>query len=347
MSSMRRYRLRPRRRLARAWHAAAIAVVVVAFGASASAAGAWGGNGNVNIVRQGKPPAKIPANTHYYKTIQAAVNASKSGDWVLIEPGVYYEEVTVTSAQSGIWIRGMNRNTVIIDGKNKTGNGIEVYKANDVWVENLTVRNFERMKPVKAKKQSCGNEIWWNGGAGSGKIGASGWYGSYLTAYNTDLYGGYGIFTNNETEGSWENIYASGYNDSGMYLGACQECKRAYHGSDDGKQRAGLLGLQLGRQAADRKLGLFDATRPASRRTRKTQATGRRRRTANATGPNSPPRPRRRSPRQKSRGARSSATTSSPKTTTSRFRSTDQRLPRRGESASCFRATTPIWSKVT
>jgi len=38
------------------------------------------------------------------------------------------------------------------------------------------------------------------------------------------LNGGYGIFTDNETEGSWDHIYASGFNDSGMYLGACQEC---------------------------------------------------------------------------------------------------------------------------
>lgn len=58
-----------------------------------------------------------------------------------------------------------------------------------------------------------------------GKIGAHGWYGSYLTAYDTGLDGGYGIFTNNEVEGSWENIYASGFNDSGIYVGACQECK--------------------------------------------------------------------------------------------------------------------------
>ena len=25
-------------------------------------------------------------------------------------------------------------------------------------------------------------------------------------------------------EGFWENIYASGFNDSGIYIGACQEC---------------------------------------------------------------------------------------------------------------------------
>ncbi len=108
----------------------------------------------------------------------------------------------MTSAHSGIWIRGMNRNTVIIDGQKKPGNGIEIFKTDNVSVENLTVRNFD------TGCDDCGNEIWWNGGAGSGKIGASGWFGSYLTAYDTGLNGGYGIFTGNGQNGSWENIYA-------------------------------------------------------------------------------------------------------------------------------------------
>jgi ribosomal protein L24 len=200
-----------------AWYGAVATLAVIALGASASTALA----SNANIVRKGAPPAKFPPNTHYFTTIQAAVNASKAGDYVLIEPGVYDEAVKVTSAQSGIWIRGMNRNKVIVDGQNKPGNGIEIEKANDVWVENLTVRNFDT--GAGCPVESCGNEIWWNGGP-DGKIGAHGWFGAYLTTYDTGLNGGYGIFTGNETEGSWEHIYASGFNDSGMYIGACQEC---------------------------------------------------------------------------------------------------------------------------
>jgi len=216
MSLMRSYRARSRAGLPRALRAVAVALVVVAFGASAAAANAaW----NVNIVRQaGSPGGTIPANTHYYTTIQAAVNASYKSDYVLIEPGIYEEAVKVTPEHSGIWIRGRNRNTVIIDGQNKPGNGIEIYKANNVWVENLTVRNFD------TGSCDCGNEIWWNGGGGSKKIGATGWFGSYLTAYDTGLHGSYGIFTDNEENGSFENIYASGFNDSGLYIGACREC---------------------------------------------------------------------------------------------------------------------------
>jgi hypothetical protein len=163
---------------------------------------------------------------------------------VLIEPGTYDEPVLVTEKQSGIWIRGMNRNTVIIDGQNKPGNGIEILKANDVWVENLTVKNFD------TGCENCGNEIWWNGGAGSAKIGAHGWFGAYLTAYDTGLNGGYGLFTGNETEGSWNNIYASGFNDSGMYIGACQECNARVTGATMEKNALGYSGSNSGGKLA-------------------------------------------------------------------------------------------------
>ena len=223
MSSVRPCRSAPARAGSAARWASAIVfmLVLAAFGALASSAGAHTPP-QVNIVRQGTAPAKVPAGTHYFKHIQEAVDASSAGDYVLIEPGIYDESVRVTSAQSGIWIRGLNRNTVILDGQHKAGNGILIEQANDVWVENLTVRNFD--EGSSCGDEECGNEIWWDGGSGSRKIGAHGWYGSYLTAYDTGLDGGYGIFTNNEVEGAWEHIYASGFNDSGMYLGACQEC---------------------------------------------------------------------------------------------------------------------------
>ncbi len=197
--------------------------LVVCLGTGASAALA---RDDVNIVSQGEPPSEpLPPKVHYYKTIQAAVDGSKKGDWVLIEPGTYDEEVKVTKEHAGLYMRGMNRNTVIIDGKHEPkpegSNGIEVFQTNNVWIENLTVRNFDRA----TADGPGGNEIWWNGGADSNKIGAHGWYGRYLTAYDDGLNGGYGIFTNNEKTGSWENVYASGFNDSGLYLGACPECK--------------------------------------------------------------------------------------------------------------------------
>jgi hypothetical protein len=142
----------------------------------------------------------------------------------------------------------MNRNTVIIDGQGKVGNGIDIEKANNVWVENLTVRNFDFGEGCP--DEECGNEIWWNGGAESGIVGAHGWYGSYLTAYDTGLTGGYGIFTGNETEGSWSNIYASGFSDSGMYIGACQECDARVTGATMENNALGYSGSNSGGKLA-------------------------------------------------------------------------------------------------
>jgi Protein of unknown function (DUF1565) len=222
VSSFRQHGLLPRAGV-RSGALAAAALAIVALGATAGAASA---QQPVNIVRQGEPPGgKIPRNTHYFTTIQAAVNASGKGAWVLIEPGVYDEEVLVTSEHPGIHIRGMNRNTVIVDGQHKAGpegaNGIEVVKANNVWIENLTVRNFDKA----SQNGENGNEVWWNGGDESGEIGAHGWYGNYLTAYDDGLLGGYGLFASNSIKGSLENSYASGFNDSGLYIGACRDCQ--------------------------------------------------------------------------------------------------------------------------
>ncbi len=161
------------------------------------------------------------ANMKYrhYATIQSAVDAAKPCDWVVVAPGVYPEKVVIRTAN--LHVRGLNRNMVIVDGAHRVGNGIEVQRSSNVWIENLTVRNFDRA----TRDGENGNEIWWNGGDESGTIGAQGWYGNYLTAYDTGLKGGYGLFTSNEVNGGWDHVYASGFNDSGLYIGACQDCR--------------------------------------------------------------------------------------------------------------------------
>jgi hypothetical protein len=194
-----------------------------------------------------------------YRSIQAAVNAAKPGDWILIGPGDY--KTTSSRAPRGgsgfpagilitkprLHLRGMNRDNVIVDGtksgsacsraksaqnfgpnhgKGATGlNGIMVWKADDVWVQNLTVCNF---LGGSGGDGQTGNEVWWNGGAGSGKIGGWGFYGSYLNAtstfYNTESTAAqYGIFSSNWSGGTWDWTYASNFNDSGYYIGACHQ----------------------------------------------------------------------------------------------------------------------------
>src|SRR2546428_8102367 len=120
-----------------------------------------------------------------FSTIQAAVNAARPGDWILVGPGDYHEHGTKTDGvlitTPGIHLRGMERNSVIVDGTSASAprpcasdakyqilggrNGIKVFKASDTHVENLTVCNF------LTGPNGGGNEIWWNGGDGSGGIG--------------------------------------------------------------------------------------------------------------------------------------------------------------------------------
>jgi hypothetical protein len=126
-------------------------------------------------------------------------------------------------------------------------NGVMVYKASGTWVENLTVCNFVN---GTGGDGGAGNQIWWNGGANSGTVYTDtqgGYHGNYLTATSTyypgedvatgtstelgasaeDLAASYGIFSSNWNGGEWNQGYASNFNDSGYYIGACQdECNQ-------------------------------------------------------------------------------------------------------------------------
>ena len=196
-----------------------------------------------------------------YKTIQSAVDAAHGGDWILVGPGDYHERGDrvhkpkpnsdvppsgVLIRKPNLHLRGMNRNKVIVDGtkpgsskpcssrkshqdfgaSSKEGplgrNGIVVSKADNVKVQNLTVCNF------LTGSGNSGNEIWWNGGDGSGQIGLGAFRGTYLNAtttfYNgTDTAAGYGIFSSNSNgPGLWAHDYASNFDDSNYYIGACR-----------------------------------------------------------------------------------------------------------------------------
>ncbi len=196
-----------------------------------------------------------------YTTIQSAVDAAKPGDWILVAPGDYHETADSTLptdpahgddggvmiSTADVHLRGMSRSGVVVDGtkpgygqcssdpaaqtygavgsdgKTVGRNGIVVWKADGVSVDNLTACNF------LAGSGDSGNEVWWNGGADSATIGLHGYEGSYLTATST-FYGDensaaqYGIFSSDSAgPATWTQTYASNFNDSGEYVGACQQ----------------------------------------------------------------------------------------------------------------------------
>ena len=94
----------------------AVLMVLAALG-SASAAGA-------RVLRVGT----YKCMRGQYESIQAAVDAARPGDWILVGPGDY--KTTSSRAPAGrsdtpagvlittprVYLRGMNRKTVIIDG---------------------------------------------------------------------------------------------------------------------------------------------------------------------------------------------------------------------------------------
>lgn len=154
---------------------------------------------------------KAKVSYTHERTIQAAVSRARPCDWILVAPGVYPESIVIRTPQ--LHLRGLDRNRVIVDGRHRKGsNGIEV-RADGVWLENLTVRNFDRATP----NAGDGNEVWW--------YEAHGWHGNYLTVYDTGLLGGYGLFAERSAGGEWNQIYASGFDDSGFYIGACRDCE--------------------------------------------------------------------------------------------------------------------------
>jgi len=116
-------------RMRRAVLGSAALAALVFFAIAGTAFAHPKGPAPVEIVSQSAPPAEIPAGTTYFSTIQAAVNASTPGTFILVEPGIYKEEVKIVEPHNNIYIRGMNRNTTILDGQglNPAGgsNGIE------------------------------------------------------------------------------------------------------------------------------------------------------------------------------------------------------------------------------
>jgi hypothetical protein len=195
-----------------------------------------------------------------YTSVQDAVDAAAPGDWILIGPGDYHERADhrgagpatepgagVMVTTPGIHIRGMDRNAVVIDGTlpgslecdaspasqdfgpldagaNPVGrNGLEVFEVDGVTVDNLTVCNF-------LHAQDGGNEIWFNGGDGSGTVNMNAFSGTYLSATSTYYdpnghRGEYGIFASNARgPGLFAHTYASNMGDASYYVGACPDC---------------------------------------------------------------------------------------------------------------------------
>ena len=137
------------------------------------------------------------------ETIQAAVDQASARDLILVEPGVYREEVEIFDTPQ-LTIRGTDREEVILDGEHEDYNGITA-ATDGVVVENLTVRNYR------------GNGIYWTSTNIDSPV--HGYRGSYITAHHIGVYA---IYARNAEYGRFEHCYTSGCEDAGFYIGESQ-----------------------------------------------------------------------------------------------------------------------------
>jgi hypothetical protein len=143
--------------------------------------------------------------------------------------------------------------------------GIVVWKASGVSIQNLTVCDY-----LGGPGGSHGNEIWWNGGYGTGVIGISGYNGSYLSA--TSMYGPhnihsshlaqYGIFVSNASgPGRLQHSYSSNMAQAAYYVGACaRQCDTTLNFDRATNSLLGFSGTNAGGRLAIRD-SVFDHNR--------------------------------------------------------------------------------------
>jgi hypothetical protein len=160
----------------------------------------------------------VPAE---YATIQAAVDDSVPGQLVLIAPGTYHEAVDVGTDE--IVIRGVDRDTVILDGQLELDNGIRVLGAQGVAIENLTAMNYTN------------NGLYW--------VGSTGYRASHITTYRT---GDYGIYGFDSTNGLIENSHTVGSRDAGVYIGQCYPCDSVIRNVESTNNGLGYSGTNSG-----------------------------------------------------------------------------------------------------
>jgi spore coat protein A, manganese oxidase len=175
-----------------------------------------------------------PHGGHYYKSLSLAVSHASNGDWILVWPGTYKESVTVQPGHgltSGLHIRGMNRNSVVFDGKKSGGSAVHVQGVNNTWVENMTGQNY---------LTGSANAFYWTG--------VDGYWGNYLTAYNNGDYGlyAYDSTSSGKLPSTFAHDYASWNADSGIYIGGCRDCHAVIVDSKSEKNALGYSGTNAG-----------------------------------------------------------------------------------------------------
>jgi hypothetical protein len=174
------------------------------------------------------------SGTHYFKSLQLAVDRSRNGDYILVWPGHYKQSTTVARGHGlthGLHIRGMNRNTVVFNGRKTGGSAVHVIGVNRTHVENMTGEHYH---------SGAANAFYWTG--------VDGYWGNYLTAYDNGDYGvyAYDSTSSGKTPSTFAFDYGSWNADSGLYIGGCRDCNAVITNSRAEHNPIGYSGTNAG-----------------------------------------------------------------------------------------------------
>jgi len=93
-------------------------------------------HGDAIIVEEERPQVLwVPDD---YPTIQEGIDAANPGDTVMVEPGTYVENITIS--KDGIMLQGSGADVTIIDGGN-SGSVIKMSGVSDVTISGFTITN--------------------------------------------------------------------------------------------------------------------------------------------------------------------------------------------------------------
>lgn len=133
-----------------------------------------------------------------YRTIQAAVNAARAGDRILVAPGIYRGGVKINGqGKARLKLIGDARrpNRVVIDARGGQ-NGVSINNADGVTVNGFAARNYRANGFLAANVD-----------------------GYLLTNLVAQGAGVYGLFAFNSKGGTMSNSEAYNHNDAGFYVG--------------------------------------------------------------------------------------------------------------------------------
>ncbi|MDQ3983444.1 MAG: right-handed parallel beta-helix repeat-containing protein [Actinomycetota bacterium] len=143
-----------------------------------------------------RPKITVPGD---FKTIQAAVDAAASGSTIVIGPGVYKGDVSITT--DDLVVKGVDRFRTVLHGDDRRSNGFVVTGADEVTIANLTVRNFT--------------------GTGVGFADSTRYTAARIDAIKNRTHG---IHVTRSYEGVIRNSFAWGSGASAFYVDECMGC---------------------------------------------------------------------------------------------------------------------------